>query len=131
MVMWFAWVIWEEFYSDENTPEGHTETHKSWLFPFKQVSRRKCDHEWLRMTNAFILYDLLWKIQKSQAANRECSFIFNVKTTKLQWPKYSGIASNPWIVCNSLHYVELILSYVLQNYVLGFTFTSVNISNLE
>ncbi len=28
MVMWFAWVTWGRF-SQENTPEGHTETHKS------------------------------------------------------------------------------------------------------
>ncbi len=27
--MGFAWVIWREFFSHENTPEGHTETHKS------------------------------------------------------------------------------------------------------
>ncbi len=26
------------------------------------------------MTNAFILCDLIWKVQKSHAANRECSF---------------------------------------------------------
>ncbi len=32
------------------------------------------DHEWLRMTNAFILCDLVWKVQKSHAANREDSF---------------------------------------------------------
>ncbi len=35
---------------------------------------RNGDHEWLRMTNAFILCDLGWKVQKSHAANRECSF---------------------------------------------------------
>ncbi len=74
MVMWFAWVIWGEFFSQENTPEGHTETHKSSFFPHKQVSGRNSDHEWLRMTNAFILYDLVWKVQKSHAANREGSF---------------------------------------------------------
>ncbi len=28
---------------------------------------------WLRMTNAFILHNLLWKVQKSLAANREGS----------------------------------------------------------
>ncbi len=61
-------------FSQENTPEGHTETHKSKLFPYKQVSGRNGDHEWLRMTNAFILSDLVWKVQKSHAANREGSF---------------------------------------------------------
>ncbi len=61
-------------FSQENTPEGHTETHKSDFFPYKQVSRRNGDHEWFRMTNAFILCDLLWKVQKRHAANRENSF---------------------------------------------------------
>ncbi len=74
MVMWFAWVIWEEFFSQENTPEGHTETHKSSFVPYKQVSGRNDDHEWLRMTNAFILCDLVWKVQKRHAVNREDSF---------------------------------------------------------
>ncbi len=27
MVMWFAWVIWEEFFSSGNTPEGCTKVH--------------------------------------------------------------------------------------------------------
>ncbi len=57
----------------ENTSEDHTETHKSSFFPYKQVSGRNGDHEWLRMTNTFILYNL-WKVQKSHAANREGSF---------------------------------------------------------
>ncbi len=42
--------------------QGHTETHKISFFPYKQVSGRNGDHEWLRMTNAFILCDLLWKV---------------------------------------------------------------------
>ncbi len=48
--------------------------HKSSFFPYKQLSGRNGDHEWLRMTKAFILCDLLWKVQKSRAANREGSF---------------------------------------------------------
>ncbi len=58
----------------ENTPEGRTDTHKSSFFPYRQVSGRNCDHEWLRITNAFILYDLVWEVQKSHATNREGSF---------------------------------------------------------
>ncbi len=54
--------------------EGHIETHKISFFPYKQVSGRHCDHEWLRMTNGFILCDLLWKVQKGHAANRKGSF---------------------------------------------------------
>ncbi len=69
MVMWFAWVIWggEGIFSGENTPEGHTETNKSQNFPYKQVSGRNGDHELLRMTSAFIICDLLWKVQKCHA----------------------------------------------------------------
>ncbi len=64
MVIWFAWVIWEEFFSQDNTLEGHTEVHKSSFFPYKHASGRNGDHEWLRMTNAFILCDLVWKFKK-------------------------------------------------------------------
>ncbi len=60
-------------FSQENTPEDHTDTHKSSFFPYKQVTGGNGDHEWIRMTNAFILCDLLWKVQKSNAANREGS----------------------------------------------------------
>ncbi len=60
--------------SQENTPEGRTETHKSSFFPYKQVSGRNGDYEWLRIINVFILCDLVWKVQKIHAANREGSF---------------------------------------------------------
>ncbi len=60
--------------SQEITPEGCTETHKSPCFPYKQVSGRNGDYEWLRMINAFILCDLEGKVQKSHAMNREGSF---------------------------------------------------------
>ncbi len=58
----------------ENTPEGRTETHKSSFFPYKQVSGRNGDHEWLKITNALIVCALIWKVQKSHAANIEGSF---------------------------------------------------------
>ncbi len=32
-------------FSQENTPEGCTETHKSSCFPYKQLSGRNGDHE--------------------------------------------------------------------------------------
>ncbi len=38
------------------------------------MSGRNGDHEWIRMINAFILCDLVWKVLKSHAANREGSF---------------------------------------------------------
>ncbi len=73
MVIWFVWIIRGEFLSHENTLEGCTETHKSSFFPYRQVSGRNGDHEWLRMADAFISFDLVWKVQKSHAANREGS----------------------------------------------------------
>ncbi len=35
----------EVVYSQENTPEDQTETHKSSFVPYKQVSGRNGDHE--------------------------------------------------------------------------------------
>ncbi len=61
-------------FSHENTPEGCTETHKSSFFPYKHVSGRNGDNEWHKMTNAFILCDLVWKVRKCHAVNREGSF---------------------------------------------------------
>ncbi len=55
-------------FSHENTPEGCTETHKSLFLLYKEVSRRNSDHECLRMTNAFILSDLLWN-----SSEKSCS----------------------------------------------------------
>ncbi len=46
-------------FSLDSTPEGRTKIHKSSLFPYKQVSGENGDHECLKMTNAFILCDLL------------------------------------------------------------------------
>ncbi len=59
--------------SQENTPEDCTETHNSSFFPYKQISGKYSDHKYLRMTNAFILCDLIWKVQKCHAENREGS----------------------------------------------------------
>ncbi len=62
------------FCSHENTPEGPTGAHKSSFLQYKQVSVRNGDPEWLRTTNAFIVCDLFWKVQKGHATNREGSF---------------------------------------------------------
>ncbi len=43
-------------------------------FFIKQISRRNGDHDDLEFTNAFILCNLLWKVQKNLAANKEGSF---------------------------------------------------------
>ncbi len=70
MVMGFSWVILGGVFTRQNTPEGCTDTDKGSFLPYKQVSGRNGDYEWLRMTSAFILCILLWKVQKSHAANK-------------------------------------------------------------
>ncbi len=63
------------FFSQENTPKATQRPTKVLFSPYKQVNGRNSDHEWrLRMTNGFILCDLLYKVQKSHASNREDSF---------------------------------------------------------
>ncbi len=64
--------IWGSF-AHKNTPDGHTDPQKLVFLPYKQVIGRNGDHKWLRMINAFILCDLLWKVQKNHSANRERS----------------------------------------------------------
>ncbi len=59
-----------EFILSENTAKDRSETNKCSFFVYTQESVRKGDHEWFEMTNAFILHDLLWKVQKGHAANR-------------------------------------------------------------
>ncbi len=66
--------IWGIFFSRENTTEGCTEIRKKSFTSLKQVSGRNGDHELLRMTNAFILCDLLLNVQNSHVATREGSF---------------------------------------------------------
>ncbi len=71
MVMWFARVICKEFLSRKYSRRPHRDTQK---LIYKQICGRNGDHEWLKMTNAFILCDLVWKVQKSHRVNREGSF---------------------------------------------------------
>ncbi len=72
---WWLWSCYLHGWSGRSFPLKNTpKDHKSSFFPYKQVSGRNGDHEWFRMTNAFILCDLLWKVQKVHARNREGSF---------------------------------------------------------
>ncbi len=73
-VMCFAWVICEEIFLAKIPQKDAQRPTKVHFFPYKQVSGRNGDHEWLRMTNALILCDLVWKVKKSHAVNREGSF---------------------------------------------------------
>ncbi len=71
MVMWFAKVIWEQFFLKKilkTAAQRPTKVH------FFYINKIMGDYEWLRMTNAFILCDLVWKVQKRHAVNRESSF---------------------------------------------------------
>ncbi len=61
------------FFSRKYSRRLHINPQK-FIFQYKQESGRNGDHEWLRMTNSFILYDLVWKVEKSHAVNREGSF---------------------------------------------------------
>ncbi len=47
----------EGVFSYENTPESSTDTHIGSFFPYKQVSGRNGDNEWVRMANVSILCD--------------------------------------------------------------------------
>ncbi len=71
-------------FSQENTPEGHTETHKSSFFPYKQVSGRDGDHEWL--------CDLFRRVQKSHAANRENTPEGHTETHKSSFFQYKQVS---------------------------------------
>ncbi len=75
-------------FSQENTPEGCTENHKCSFFVF--ISGTNGVHEWLRMTNAFILCDLVGKVQKSHAANRECNLNIVDSFAVLIWDVYQN-----------------------------------------
>ncbi len=55
----------------QKSSQGPTKVH---FFHKKTSKWEKWLSWWLRMTNAFILCNLLWKVQKGLAANREGSF---------------------------------------------------------
>ncbi len=60
-------------FSRKYSRRPHRDPQK-FFFPYKHVIGRNSDHEWLRMANALILCDLVWKVKKSHAANREGRF---------------------------------------------------------
>ncbi len=76
--------IWGSF-SRTMTPEGCIGPYKNSFSLYKQVSVRNGDHEWLKTTNAFILCDLFWKVQKSHTANRDGSFKVCGDVMQLKW----------------------------------------------
>ncbi len=62
------------FFSRKYSRRAHRDPHE-FIF-FIKTSKWEKWSWWLRMTNAFILCNLLWKVQKHFAANREDSFKF-------------------------------------------------------
>ncbi len=54
-------------------PQKYSRRAHSSCLQYKPISGRNGDHKWLRITTAFILCDIFWKVQKSHAANREGS----------------------------------------------------------
>ncbi len=113
MIIWFAWVIWREFFLKNILQKATQRPTKVHFFPYKQVRKRNGDHEWLRMTNAFILCDFVWNVQKSHAANRKGSFKYSIHTTRetyiVYWCKMVGL---PYIA-NSQIYVGYLLQAIL------------------
>ncbi len=74
--MWFAWVIWKEFFLKKILQQASQRPTTVHFFHInKWVGEMD---EWLRMTNALILCDLIWNVQKRHAANRDGSFNHNL-----------------------------------------------------
>ncbi len=85
------------FFSRENTTEEFKGSTKVIFF----IKTSKWEKWWswlLRMTNAFILCNLFWKVQKLLAANREGSFNYSAQLP--QW--YCSSYKTPVLqrVCN-------------------------------
>ncbi len=111
MVMWFAWVIWGEFFSHENTQECHTQTHKSKFFPYKQVSGRNGDHEWLRMANTFIC-DLLWKVKTVMQWTEKAALIIQLNNVHRPLTNNLHVQYLEARVFNPLHSADLYINHV-------------------
>ncbi len=69
-VHWWSWscdlhrLSERSFFSRKYFRRPHRHPQKLIFY----ISGRKGDHEWLRMTNAFILCDLVWNVQKSHTS---------------------------------------------------------------
>ncbi len=74
------------FFSWKYSRRAHRDPQKF----IKTIKWEKWWSWWLRMTNVFILCNVLWKVQKSLAANREGSF------------KYPILQQQLWQCCNFL-----------------------------
>ncbi len=61
-----------EVFPNKNSPEGHTGTHKSLFFSYKQVSVRNGDHEWLiwSLLSYYVIYYEMKSSEKSWSEQR-------------------------------------------------------------
>ncbi len=75
---------------------------------------------WLRMTNAFILCNLLWKVQKSLSPNREGSlkhYIYSMIIINFSWSRKAG-----WVIDSrkgeSFYYMhdQIIYTYYCEHF---------------
>ncbi len=79
--IWGPILIWwavGSFFSRKYSKRAHRDAQTFFLF-IKTIKWEKWWSWWLRITNAFILCNLLWKVQKCIAANKEGSFKLCVK----------------------------------------------------
>ncbi len=98
------------FFSRKYSRRAHRDPQK---FVFFKTSKWEKWCSWrLRMTNAFILCNLLWKVQKGLAANREGSFNFVLSSDVAQAlaVESSTILTALWLVLhknawNVFHFV--------------------------
>ncbi len=100
MVMWFASVIWRGSFFIMKILQKAAQKPHNFIF-FIYTSGKNGDHEWCKMTNSFILCDLLWKVQKSHSKNREDGFNYRSEITIVQRfisPKLDY--GNAWLVCS-------------------------------
>ncbi len=95
------------FFSRKYSRRAHRDPQK-FIFFITTSKWEKWWSRWLRMTNAFILCNLLWKVQKCPAGNREGSFKLswdshNVRTTWNTWIYLMQCCLNTYLGTYSLY----------------------------
>ncbi len=83
MVMWFVWVIWKEFILMKILQKAAQRPIKVHFFHINKYVGEMVIMNDLGWQMLFILCDLVWKVQKSHAVNREGCF----KQLNFEWGK--------------------------------------------
>ncbi len=97
------------FFSRKYSRRAHRDP-QTFSFFIKTNKWEKWWSWWLRMTNAFILCNLLWKVQKNLAANRERSFKWLVPRSWVWFPIEPNFFSVSFILKN---YILVIVSVIV------------------